>query len=217
MTGLSVMMRLIRKIGFAVLILGSFFSTAAGQSSGDQSSHAAAEHEQLEAGKITEHSIFHLESRWINYESKPRTLSQALSGKPTVGAMIYTSCEHACSLIVNDMMKIERELGENAADVRFTLFSMDPKQDTPKKLALYRQDKELGQWDLYTPRLAGSELELAIALGIRIKPLASGHFAHSNVIFVLNAEGEAVHQQNGLGLPPDKTVAAVKSVLPIKP
>jgi len=206
-------MRFINLVGLAILVFSSCIATAAGESSVDHSSHDMSAHEQLSAGKISDFSVFHLESRWLNHENEPKTLSQALAGKPTVGAMVYTSCEHACPLIVNDMMKIARELGESAADVQFTLFSMDPERDTPKKLKIYRQDQQLGQWDLYAPEFAGSELELAISLGIRIKPLASGDFAHSNVIFVLNSEGEAVHQQNGLGLPPDDSVAAVQSVL----
>ncbi len=187
---------------------------ALSQTTVDHSQHQSHDgHEQLNAGEITEYSIFHLESRWLNHVGDAQTLAQALSGKPTVGAMIYTSCEHACPLIVNDMLKIERAMGSAAKDVQFTLFSMDFEKDKPEQLKLYRTDKEIGRWDLYAPKEQGTELELAIALGIRIKPLASGDFAHSNVIFVLDAEGTPVHQQNGLGLPPDSSVAALQKIL----
>ena len=167
-------------------------------------------HEQLSAGPISGHSLFHLDSMWLNHDAVAKTLSQALSGKPTVGAIIYTSCEHACPMIVNDMLKIERQLGNAAQDVQFALFSMDVARDTPEKLKLYRTDKQIGQWDLYVPKDHGSELELAVALGIRIKALANGEFAHSNVIFVLDSEGIPVHQQNGLGLSPNDSVLAVQ-------
>jgi len=42
---------------------------------------------------------------------------------------------------------------------------------------------------------------------------ANGDFAHSNLITVLNAEGEIVLQQPGLNLPPDEIVAKLKTII----
>jgi protein SCO1/2 len=41
-------------------------------------------------------------------------------------------------------------------------------------------------------------LELAALLGVQYRQTRAGQFAHSNVITVLNAKGEIVHQQVGL-------------------
>ena len=200
--------------GLFCLLNASLVSVVGASSSSDASHHhGREEHEQSGIGEISAYSIFHLESKWLSHDGKLKSLAQALSGKPTVGAMVYTTCEHACPLIVNDMLKIEQALGEAARDVQFALFSMDPKQDKPKRLEIYRTEKEVGTWDLYVPEFQGSELELAIALGIRIKPLANGEFAHSNTIFVLDSGGTAIYQQNGLGLSPADSVIAVRSAL----
>ena len=49
-------------------------------------------------------------------------------------------------------------------------------------------------------------LELAALLGVKFKKDARGQFAHSNVITVLNGDGEVGHQH--LGLNRDVTAAA---------
>ena len=41
--------------------------------------------------------------------------------------------------------------------------------------------------------------ELAALLGVKYQEAADSQFAHSNVITLLNAEGEIVRQQIGLG------------------
>ncbi len=201
------------KLTLLLFVYVSLIVPAAAQQTSGNSQHHHEGHEQLGVDSFTGHSLFHLESTWVNHDGAAKTLAEALSGKPTVGAIIYTSCEHACPMIVNDMMKIERQLGDVAQAVQFTLFSMDYERDKPEKLKLYRNDKELGQWDLYVPEEPGSELELAIALGIRIKPLTNGEFAHSNVIFILHPDGTPVHQQVGLGLVPDESVVAIQQTL----
>ena len=49
-------------------------------------------------------------------------------------------------------------------------------------------------------------LELAALLGVKYKEDSNGQFAHSNVITVLNAKGEIVHQQIGLNEDISETV-----------
>jgi protein SCO1/2 len=56
--------------------------------------------------------------------------------------------------------------------------------------------------------------ELAALLGVIYREDANGSFAHSNVITVLNAEGEIVYQQPGLNLPPDEIAAKLKAIFP---
>jgi protein SCO1 len=45
--------------------------------------------------------------------------------------------------------------------------------------------------------------EIAALLGVKYKQEADGSFAHSNLVTILNSEGEIVHQRAGLevGLP----------------
>jgi protein SCO1/2 len=56
-------------------------------------------------------------------------------------------------------------------------------------------------------------MEMAALLGIRYKKLPDGEFAHSNVITLLNPEGEIVHQQIGLGQ--ERTAASSDKLLAV--
>lgn len=129
--------------------------------------------------------------------------------------MIYTSCEYACPLIVRDMLAIYHRLAATErATVNFVLFSFDPQRDTPQAMRRYAAEKRLPAPD-WTLLAADDDtvLELAVALGIRYKPLAGGDFAHSNVVFVLACDGTPVHRQEGLGIAPDDAVAALRDAL----
>ena len=55
--------------------------------------------------------------------------------------------------------------------------------------------------------------ELAALLGVKYKQEAGGMFAHSNLITVLNQEGEIVHQRAGLKGGLDETVAALTALV----
>ena len=56
---------------------------------------------------------------------------------------------------------------------------------------------------------ADDTLELAALLGVKYKRETSGQFAHSNLITVLNADGEIVHQQIGLNQDIAETVKRI--------
>ena len=80
----------------------------------------------------------------------------------------------------------------------FVLVSFDVARDTPAELAQYRAQRGLGpQWIL----LHGDDSavrELAALLGVKFKQEADGAFSHSNIVTILNQEGEIVHQRVGL-------------------
>ena len=51
---------------------------------------------------------------------------------------------------------------------------------------------------------------VAAALGVMYKLTPSGGFSHSNVITILDADGEIIHQQSGLGTDPTLTLIAIR-------
>jgi len=153
----------------------------------------------LQLGQPTTKSLLLLDSKWTSDVGKVIPLS-VFRGRPLVVAMFFTQCEYACPVLVNDLKQIEAKL---PAEVRektdFLLVSFDTRRDTPAQLAEYRKKKELApaHWAL----LHGEEddvRELAALLGINYAADAKGQFAHSNVLTVLNAEGEIVLQLPGL-------------------
>jgi protein SCO1 len=167
----------------------------------------------LDARAPSEKSIYLLESKWTSDAGKTVPLS-VLRGRPQVVAMFFSKCEYACPILVNDLRKLEAKLPpEVLAKTDFLLVSFDTKRDTPEALAAFRKKENLAvsRWTL----LRGAEddvRELAALLGVQYAADARGQFAHSNLITVLNAEGEVVFQQPGLNTDPAALLKAVEKV-----
>jgi protein SCO1/2 len=123
----------------------------------------------------------------------------SLRGRPVVLTMFFASCGYACPLLVSDIeairAKVPAELRDRAALV---LVSFDIVRDTPAALAAFRTQRGLdAQWTLLHGS-ADSVRELAALLGVKYQQTADGMFSHSNLITILNAQGEVVHQRTGL-------------------
>ena len=138
-----------------------------------------------------------------------------LGGKIQVLAMGYTTCQYACPRLIHDMRQIEGQLSDiDAGELGFAFVSIDPETDTPEQLRKYVEEHELTpeKWQLLTGE-EGSVLELAVLLGVKYRRTTESDIAHSNIITILNAKGEIVHQQIGLGADSSETVALVRRLL----
>ena len=173
----------------------------------------------LPAGKPTDRSLYQLDSTWTSDVGLKVKLS-VLRGRPQVVAMFFSNCEYACPILVNDLRKLEAALPKDVlAKVDFALVSFDTKRDTPEVLAAFRKKEKLpvASWTL----LRGENddvRELAALLGINYVQDARGQFAHTNMITLLNAEGEIAFQQAGLGQGPAALAAEIaKLTAPKKP
>lgn len=164
---------------------------------------------------FSDKSLFQTESKWTNDANQSLRLAD-LKGRPQVIVMFFASCQYACPILVHDLTRIETALKpELRGKVGFTLVTFDTERDTPTELAKFRATRNLSptNWTL----LHGSDddvLELAALLGVKFKPEANGQFAHSNVITVLNGDGEIVHQLVGLGQDIAPTVNQLEKLLP---
>ena len=168
----------------------------------------------LRPGPLKGESIYQVHSQWTTQDTKDVRLV-TLRGHPVILAMVYTSCQAACPLIVADLKRIESNLSDKErAEVRFALFSLDTTKDTPSQLRLYAKahSLDLTTWTLFH----GSQRavrELAAVLGIRYKQITNGDFDHSNVITVLDRDGVIQHQQVGLRQDPKDTLQKLSALL----
>ena len=124
----------------------------------------------------------------------------SLRGRPQIVVMFFANCTYACPLLVYQMQQIQAALPEPLRDkVGFTLVSFDPERDTPAALHNYRTQHEMAndRWTLLQGS-ADDVLELAALLNVKFKKDAQGQFQHSNVLTLLNGDGEIVYQQLGL-------------------
>lgn len=156
---------------------------------------------------IMSESILNLKSEWTTQAGQPASIKD-FGGKPFIVAMIYTSCDQACPLILEDLRKIEKGLSKKTSvRIPFLLFSFDTLKDTPLKLKAFALSRklDLNHWTLLNGN-TNAVRELAAVLGIRYKQNANGDFDHSNVITLIDAEGLIIEQQIGLHQEPQPLV-----------
>jgi protein SCO1/2 len=160
--------------------------------------------------KPTDGSLYQLESEWTSDAGRTIRLG-VLQGRPLLVAMFFTTCEYACPILVHDLQRIQDALPtELRGEVDLLLVSFDTERDTPAVLRAFREAKGLGKdhWTLLTGR-ADDVRELAALLGVNYKKDARGQFAHSNVITLLNRDGEVAYQLAGLQQDAGALLAAV--------
>jgi protein SCO1/2 len=162
-----------------------------------------------EAAPFSKESIYQLDVKFTDDSGRAFTLGE-LRGRPVVLNMFFASCGYACPLLVTDMQAIRGRLPAGLHDKAvFVLVSFDVVRDTPAALAQYRAQRALdGQWTL----LHGNDdavRELAALLGVKYKQEADGAFSHSNILTILNPQGEITHQRAGLKGGLDETAAAL--------
>ncbi|PQJ74387.1 SCO family protein [Polaribacter gangjinensis] len=165
--------------------------------------------------EITETSIFNLTSKWNTEEGEEITLKK-LKGKTLVMVMIYTTCKAACPRLVADMRNIEVKIpAEFKNEVQYIMVSIDPKNDTPKRLKEFAIENLMDdeKWTF----LQGTEdgvREFANVLAVKYKKISPLDFSHSNIISVFNPQGDLVHQQEGLGV--DNKITIEKIIETVK-
>lgn len=180
-------------------VLALLITSCAHPRGGDAPNSTGAAHK----ASLPERSLYQVSSSWTNDLNQAQRLT-ALSGRPQVVTLFFTKCEYACPALVHDMKAIEDALpAELRPRVGFTLITFDTERDTPATLAAYRAVHALPpHWSL----LQGGPddtLELAALLGVKFKKDARGQFAHSNILSLLNAQGELLYQQVSLNQKPE--------------
>jgi protein SCO1 len=163
--------------------------------------------EEKEAGEYSEYSLYQLESEWINQSGESVRLSDFL-GKKIVMTMFFANCTYACPILVEDMKRIDERIPpEERDEYKFVLISIDHERDTPARLKDFAEMKSLesDKWILLTSS-EESILELAALIGFKYKKENDGQFSHSNIINILDEEGEIEYQHQGLNQ--DITLAA---------
>ena len=154
---------------------------------------------------LSETSIYLMDAAWMSDAQDSVQLGD-FRGRPVALSMIYTSCGHACPMIVSDMKKIVRSLPEDAL-VQYVLVSLDPERDTPERLRDFREAHDLGdEWTL----LRSEDMDvrtLAALLDVRYRFEADGNIAHTNRITLLDSGGEIIGRQEGLGVDPASSIS----------
>lgn len=165
----------------------------------------------LRTSELPDESIFNLTSKWKTEENETIELSE-LKGNPLVVVMIYTTCKAACPRLVADMRNIHDKV--NDSTVRYVLVSIDPENDTPKKLKAFAIENQMDgdEWT-FLQGTVDDVREFSNVLAVKYKQISPLDFSHSNIITVFDNEGVLIHQQEGLGVDNSALVASVKQLV----
>lgn len=206
---------LLRTLLLALIALPFAPESAIADEPGNTNSLPPCCRKSLPTGPVTDTSLYLLESRWTSDVQSGIRL-EVLRGRPQVVAMFFTQCEYACPILVNELRRLESALPVGLkGQVDFLLVSFDTERDNAMALANFRQTQQLGNehWTLLTGR-SDDVRELAALLGVSYQKDARGQFSHSNLITVLNKEGEVTRQFGGLRLPLDEVLRLLETMVP---
>lgn len=148
----------------------------------------------------TENSIYQLPGDFTNADGQKTELKN-FQGKIRLVAMIFTHCGYACPRMVSNLKHIEENLPAGVKnDLGFVLVSFDAERDNPARLKQYAAANGLGkEWTL----LHGDATQvrtLSMLLNVQYNQLADGSFNHSNILTILDKNGNIVQQLEGLDI-----------------
>jgi protein SCO1/2 len=129
------------------------------------------------------------------------TLS-SLRGSVVALAFLYTRCPDVCPLTATQFRAAQKELGGDAARVRFVAVSVDPDGDTPTAVRAFSAAHDLStSWHyLIGPRAQLQHVWGLYGIGAFADPSGNG-VEHNDAIYLIDAKGrerEIVHSDIAL-------------------
>lgn len=163
--------------------------------------------------ELPEMSVYNLTSQWTTQNNETIQL-KSLRGKIIVVVMIYTSCSSACPILVEKTRTIYSKLNKKEKNkVRFVFVSIDPKTDTPERLKSFAQKKKMDSKHFVFLRSSIENTRtLSTVLGVNYKEVSNMDYKHSNIISVLDKNGEIIYQQKGLGVNVQQVMKTIRNI-----
>jgi len=120
-------------------------------------------------------------------------------GRPVLVNFIYTTCTAICPVMTHIFSTFEKSLGADRARVRLVSVSIDPEQDTPKRLAEYAKQYDAGPgWTFYT-----GTLEASTAVQKAFAAYRGDKMNHTPLTLMRPAPGKAWVRIDGFASPDD--------------
>lgn len=167
------------------------------------------------AAPLPSDSVYQLNAPLVDQQGRKLRLADK-RGKVQLVSMFYTSCKFICPLIIDSGRAIERSLTPaEQQKLGILLISMDPRRDTPTKLATVfnRRKLEPARWTFASPT-PDDVRAIAGVLGIRYRQLEDGEFNHTSALVLLDANGRVLARTEQMGTRPDpEFLAAVRKAL----
>jgi protein SCO1/2 len=141
----------------------------------------------------------------VNQNGDHVTFPDDFEGRYMVMGFIYTNCPDVCSLITQNLVKIQKEL-DYPEDVEFVAATFDPVRDTPEKLKQY--GNSFGVKDNFTFLTGDSTQVFALMDSARVRSQISFEkttddgrdlyfLNHSDKIMVLDKKARIIFEYGG--------------------
>ncbi|MDZ7691977.1 MAG: SCO family protein [Balneolaceae bacterium] len=177
--------------------------------------HHHAKSDALGAGAVSsEHSLYHLDTEWIDHRGDTYSLRD-FSGAPVIVVMFYGNCTQVCPMLIQDTKRLYSMLDEaDRSSIHVLAVTFDTENDTPEVLREYAEKEQLNipGWHFMTAE-AASVRSLAMMLGVQYSQTSDGYFAHSNLVTVLDEQGRIAKRVEGLSQSMDKAAATISSII----
>jgi protein SCO1/2 len=120
-------------------------------------------------------------------------------GRPILLNFIFTSCADICPLMSSVFSQFQHRLGTEAERVHLMSISIDPEQDTPKRLSEYaRKFHAGGEWQHYT-----GTIDASVAAQQAFDVYRGGKMSHGVVTLLRAAPGKQWLRIEGFVKPDD--------------
>ncbi len=196
-----------RTLSFVLILLGCTTALIA--------QHHHNKDTELDAREVSsEHSLYHLDAEWTDHRNDSYSLGDFI-GKPVIAVMFYGNCTQVCPILIQDAWRLYNTLDESQrAAVTVLAITFDTENDTPKRLRQYAVQEQLDipGWHFMTSEPA-SIRNLATMLGVQYSQKSDDHFAHSNLVTVLDKQGRIAKRIEGLNRPMDEAAEIIREIL----
>lgn len=193
-------------------ILAFFPVWAQAQHDGHHNSNA------LDAEEVNHnHSLFQMDADWTNHRGETIRLSD-FQEKPVIITMFYGSCTQVCPILIRDAKRLYTAIDESLQqNVQVFAVTFDPDNDSVSTLYSYAEEKQLNlpNWHFVTGD-RNDIRKLAMLLGVQYTQKSDGHFAHSNLVTLLDGNGRIVSRLEGLNQPVDESAKNAENYLKSK-
>ncbi len=129
-------------------------------------------------------------------------------GRPVLLDFIYTTCTTTCPVMSLTFAEVQQRLGPQAARVKMVSISIDPEEDTPRRLTEYSKRFRAGaQWSFYT-----GTLQASIAAQRAFDVYRGDKMNHTPATLFRSAPGQPWVRLEGLATP-DNLLSELRPVL----
>ena len=196
----------------AVGLAAGLVAAAAPAFAADEHEHDHHHHQKAEAapGYARQVAQYRLPAvTLVRADGSSASFPQELDdGRPVVLNFIYTSCTAICPILSQSFAEFQRKLGAERDQVHMVSVSIDPEEDTPRRLSEYAKRFDAGrQWSFFTGTTTAS-----VSLQKGFQSYFGDKMHHRPVTFLRAAPGEPWVRLDGF-TSPDELLAEFRRLV----